>query len=152
MSMNSKLFLDSSILVEWAKKTQPDLYNHLAEKTTYKLCISQIVLSEFVYYWLAVGGGKAPVTLKRDNAIPTILQIYNPTDLLTRLTWIDAGPDIISMHLRLMEQYNLLPNDALILATCKLNGIVKLASYDADFELACIGEGTQLIQQIDNLD
>jgi predicted nucleic acid-binding protein len=149
--MNSKLFLDSSILVEWAKKTQPDFYNHLTENTAYDLCISQIVLSEFVYYWLAVGGGKAPVTLKRDSAIPAVLQVYNPLGLLNKLTWIDAGPDIVPLHLRLMQLYNLLPNDALILAICKLNNITQIASFDADFAPACAGEGIRLIQYIEDI-
>ncbi len=50
-----------------------------------------------------------------------------------------------------MQQVVLLPNDALILATCKLNGIDQLASYDADFAAACTGEGIQLIQSVADL-
>lgn len=149
--MTSKLFLDSSILVEWAKKTQPDLFDHLADNVAYELCISQIIVSEFVYYWLAVGGGKAPVTLKRDGAIANILQTYNPVNLLSKLTWIDANQQLIPLHLRLMQQYNLLPNDALILATCKLNNITQLASFDTDFAPACACEGIQLISQLSDL-
>ncbi len=33
-----------------------------------------------------------------------------------------------------MESYNLLPNDALIAATCKHYGIKKIATFDEDFE------------------
>ena len=50
-----------------------------------------------------------------------------------------------------MEQYNLLPNDAIILATCKLNDIPQLASYDADFDAACRDEGIRLIKSISDL-
>lgn len=50
-----------------------------------------------------------------------------------------------------MVTYNLLPNDALILATCKLHNIKRLASYDSDFARACIGEGIQLIQTVADL-
>ncbi|MBC7569691.1 MAG: PIN domain-containing protein [Spirosoma sp.] len=149
--MSNKLFLDSSILVEWAKKTKPSLFNNLAGQTNYTLCISQIVLSEFVYYWLAIGGGKAPVTLKQDGAIPAVFQAHNPLDLLAQMTWLDAGPDIIPLHLRLMQQYNLLPNDALILATCILNNVTQVASFDADFAPACAGEGIRLIRSVDDL-
>ncbi|WP_461067293.1 type II toxin-antitoxin system VapC family toxin [Spirosoma horti] len=148
--MSNKIFLDSSILVEWAKKTQPDLFNHLL-RSSFDLFISQITLSEFTYYWLAVGGGKAPVTLKRDGTIPDVLRLYSPAALLSKLKWLDADKTIIPLHLGLMEKYNLLPNDALILATCKLNGIEQIASYDADFEAACLGENIRLVQSVSEL-
>lgn len=137
--------------MEWAKKFQTALFDYLTNSDEYELCISQIVLSEFTYYWLAIGGSKSPVTLKRENAIPGIIHRYNPSALLSRLTWIEFDSTIIPLYLRYMEQYNLLPNDALILATCKLNGIKQLASYDADFSSACQGEGIQLIRQVSDL-
>lgn len=146
--MNSRIFVDSSVLVEWAKKTQPDLYNHLANAVQYKLCISQVVLSEFTYYWLTVEGKKAPPTLKRDGVIPALLANHSPLDVLSRFTFLEPGPAVIPLYLRYMEQYNLLPNDALILATCQLNGIDQIASYDADFRNACAGEGIRLIQSV----
>jgi len=34
----------------------------------------------------------------------------------------------------LMKKYKLLPNDALIAATCKHRGINKIATFDSDFE------------------
>ncbi|MGF7215925.1 putative nucleic acid-binding protein [Spirosoma lacussanchae] len=148
--MSNKIVLDSSVLVEWAKKTQPELFIGL-QNSSYELCISQITLSEFSYYWLAVGGQKAPVTLKRDGKIPTVLQQYNPVNLLTKLTWLETDERIVAIHLRLMMQYNLLPNDALILATCQLNNIKQIASYDADFETACQAEGIRLIRSVAEL-
>ena len=36
--------------------------------------------------------------------------------------------------LETMTGYKLLPNDALIAATCKQYGITKIATFDADFE------------------
>ena len=149
MSMNNKVFLDSSVLVEWAKKTQIELFDYLSITTDYTLCISQIVLSEFTYYWLAIEGKKAP--LKRDGAISQVIGVYSPVNLLTKLTFLEPGIDILSLYLRYMEQYNLLPNDALILAACKLSGITQLASYDADFAPACLGEGIRLVRQINDL-
>ena len=109
------------------------------------------MLSEFAYYWLVVEGKKAPVTLKRTGAIPGIIATHSPVDLLTRLILLEAGPAIIPLYLQYMEQYNLLPNDALILATCKLNGITQIASYDNDFVVACTGEGIQLVQTVADL-
>lgn len=33
-----------------------------------------------------------------------------------------------------IETYSILPNDALIVATCKANGIKKIATFDEDFK------------------
>ncbi len=35
---------------------------------------------------------------------------------------------------RVSEKYGLLPNDAIIAATCIKHGITKIATFDADFE------------------
>lgn len=149
--MSNKIFLDSSILVESTKGTQTDLYEYLVSRDDYEKCISQIVLSEYTFYLLIIEGGKAPLTLKRDGAIPSIIQLYNPSDFLAELTFLEPGSAVVPVYLRYMQQYNLLPNDALILATCKLNGITRIASYDTDFEPACRGEGIQLIRQVSEL-
>ncbi|HRG36773.1 MAG TPA: PIN domain-containing protein [Chitinophagales bacterium] len=47
-----------------------------------------------------------------------------------------------------MSKYNLLPNDALILATCKLNQINMIASFDSDFKTACEKEKIQYIDSV----
>ncbi len=104
--MSSKIFLDSSVLVEWAKKTQTELYDYLSAATPYTLCVSHIVLSEFAYYWLVVEGKKAPVTLKRDGVIPRIIASHSPIDLLTKSVLLETGPAVIPLYLRYMEQYN----------------------------------------------
>lgn len=83
----------------------------------YDLFISQVVLSEYTFYLLIIEGGKAPLTLKRDKAIPPIIEQHNPADFLSKMISLETGPGIIPLYLSYMEKYNLLPNDALILAT-----------------------------------
>ncbi|GAB4007953.1 type II toxin-antitoxin system VapC family toxin [Spirosoma migulaei] len=151
MFMSSRIFLDSSILVESTKGTQTELFEYLIENDTYEMCINQIVLSEYTFYLLIIEGGKAPVTLKRDKTIPAIIEQHNPADFLSEMIFLEPGSAVIPLYLRYMEHYNLLPNDALILATCKLSGITQLASYDTDFAPACLGERIQLVQQISDL-
>ncbi|CCG99616.1 putative PIN domain protein [Fibrella aestuarina BUZ 2] len=121
------------------------------DNQTIEMCVSETVLSEFAFYWIAIAGEKAPATLKRDGTIGSILTTYSPRPILDQLTFLASSPTIVPLYLRYMQQYNLLPNDALILATCKLHRISRLASYDADFGTACAGEGIQLIQQIADL-
>lgn len=118
--MSNRIFLDSSILVEWSKGRQTDLLNHLLADERYELCISQAVLSEYTYYLLIIEGGKAPLTLKRDGTIPQLIQQHNPGPFLQGMIVLSNGNELIPEYLRLIEQYNLLPNDALILATCHL--------------------------------
>ena len=49
------------------------------------------------------------------------------------MTLIDDTKDA-NLVRSVAEEYRLLPNDALIAATCKQYGITKIATFDADFE------------------
>jgi predicted nucleic acid-binding protein len=149
--MSSKIFLDSSILVEKTKGTKSDLFEFLFAYRSQNLCINQAVLSEYTFYLLIIEGGKAPVTLKRDAAISSIIRDHNPANWLKSINYLEPDNSIITEYLHLMQQYNLLPNDALILATGKLHGITSIASCDNDFKVACVSEGIKLIQQIEDL-
>ncbi|WP_338874535.1 PIN domain-containing protein [Spirosoma sp. SC4-14] len=60
--------------------------------------------------------------------------------------FLQPGQAVVPLYLHYMEQYNLLPNDALILATCKLNDGTFIASHDRDFATACHPEGIRLIR------
>ncbi len=47
---------------------------------------------------------------------------------------IDINKEIANDSIEIAFNYALLPNDALIAATCKYHGIRKIATFDADFE------------------
>jgi predicted nucleic acid-binding protein len=90
--------------------------------------------------------------LKEKKIIPTILQQNNPIILLELFTYLTDSQAIVGTYLDLMQKYNLLPNDALILATCKIHQIQKIVSFDStDFEKACLGENIKLVQRIEDL-
>ena len=42
-----------------------------------------------------------------------------------------------SEMIEIMRKFNLLPNDAIIAATCKAGGITRIATFDADLEGIC---------------
>ena len=152
MFMNNRIFLDSSILVVKAKGTKEELFDFLIENSTIEKCINTIVLSEFTYYFLAIEGSSSPRTLKEKKIIPTILQQNNPIILLELFAYLTDSQAIVGTYLDLMQKYNLLPNDALILATCKTHQIQQIASFDStDFEKACLGENIKLVQRIEDL-
>ena len=50
-----------------------------------------------------------------------------------------------------MKHYNLKPNDAFILATCKYYNISYLISLDDDFQKPCEKEGITLINSAEKL-
>ena len=52
---------------------------------------------------------------------------------------------------RVIEHYDLRPNDAIILATCKYYGIKYLISIDNDFPEPCKKEGVVLINSVEKL-
>lgn len=77
-----------------------------------------------------------------------ILQQDDPTSFLSLFTYLPDSPALLPLTIQFMSNYNLLPNDALILAACKYHGVPALASFDPDFSAACRGEGIQLVQSV----
>lgn len=145
------LVLDSSILVEYSKGRKTELLEYLLEKRPTELFINSTVLSEYMFHWLGNNGGKAPRTLQQGQQIGRLLLQDDQHDFLSLFSILPSDNAIIPVYLSFMQQYNLLPNDALILASCKIHGIPALASYDPDFEGACAAENIRLVRQIEDL-
>jgi predicted nucleic acid-binding protein len=107
MLMSSKIFLDSSILVEKAKGTKEELFDYLIGDDSVEKCINSIVLSEFTYYFLAIEGNASPMSLKMRKAIQPILKKNSPKDLLKVFTYLRDDSSVISLYLTFMEKYNM---------------------------------------------
>ncbi len=153
MSNNSqKIFIDSSILVEFKKQTRTDLLMALLANPRIELVISHTILSEYTYHLLAIEGQKSPRSIKESCSITDILLRDNPFSLFSIFSLAPTSKEITGVFLEMMSKYNLLPNDALILADCKLNKIDLLASYDVkDFTKACEQESIKLISSVIDL-
>ncbi|MGV3604492.1 MAG: type II toxin-antitoxin system VapC family toxin [Dyadobacter fermentans] len=150
---HQKIFIDSSILVEFAKQTKTDLLLHLMNHGELSLFVNPTVLSEYTYYLLAIEGGKSPRSVKEDGNIAAILAENDPRPFLDIFQITPLNPEITPTFLEMMARYNLLPNDALILTDCKLNSIAALATYDVkDFSSACKHEGIKLISSTANFE
>ena len=146
MFMSNSIFVDSSLPVEYIKGAKRDLMDALLNDKSVRLCISQTVVSEYLYYHLAEYGQKSPRTLKENGSIPRILNSMEPLPFLALFTWLPDDASMLQLAVDFMGKYNLLPNDALILAACKLHGIPALASFDPDFNAPSQGEGIRLLQ------
>jgi len=51
-----------------------------------------------------------------------------------KLVILELNEEIFDVSKEVIEKYRLLPNDALIAATCKHCGITKIATFDEDFK------------------
>lgn len=148
--MNNNIFIDSSILIEYRKGSKTGLWDAILSDTDVVPCLNQTVVSEYLYYHLAIFGGKAPLSIKEAGKIEVTLLIKNPLTFLELLEWLPDSPDILPLTINFMKKYNLLPNDALILSTCKKYGIEALATHDADFARPCQAEGIYLLSSAED--
>jgi predicted nucleic acid-binding protein len=130
-----EIFIDSSILVEYNKGNGIDFLNNLIGNN-FNLYINQIVASEFLYHYIAGFCKKSPLSAKVNKEIPKVFENNNPIEFFECFTHVDCSQEIIDLAIDFMQKYNILPNDALILASCKLNQIKYLATYDSDFNEA----------------
>lgn len=148
MYTNNRVFIDTSILVEALKGTKQKLYYSLISNNENECCINSIVVSEYLYFLLGFSGGASPRSLKESGKIAAILAAeINQTDILNDFTLLETNTSLSFLVPHLMSKYNLLPNDAIILATCKINGITKLASHDKDYIIPCQQEGIEFLTE-----
>jgi uncharacterized protein len=146
--MTNKIFLDSSIFIEPLKGNKVNFYQSLILDLTNALFINDIVVSEYLYYILAFNSDVSPKTLQRKGKIREAIESeFEIIKALNNFTFLSGNQSFLSEVPRLMAKYNLLPNDATILATCKLHG-TKLASHHSDFIIPCQGENIELLRDV----
>ena len=148
MSMTNNIFIDSSVLIETYKGNKVKFYDSLFSNVDNQFFINDIVLSEYLYFILGFHSGVSPRTMQQRNAIGIpINNEIEQIDILQEFNFLSGNYSFLSGIPQLMAKYNLLPNDAIILATCKLHE-TKLASHDADFIIPCESENIELLRDI----
>ena len=143
--MTNRILLDSSIFIEPLKGNKVDFYELLISNQENELYINDIVLSEYLYYILAFNSDVSPKTLQRKDQIKDIIE-QQPKVIraINNFILLSCSQNFLFDVPLLMSKYNLLPNDAIILATCKFHG-TKLASHDSGFIIPCQSENIELI-------
>ncbi len=148
MCTGNKIFIDSSVLVEALKGNKVDFYQDLISNIDNEYFINNTVLSEYLYYILGFSSGVSPKSLLEKKQIQIFLsQEASQIDILKNFHFLKGDDTFLFQVPRLMALYNLLPNDAIVIATCKLHGITKLASHDSDFILPCKNENIDLLRE-----
>jgi len=143
--MSNKVMIDSSILIEYIKQTKTVLLTSLLKDTITACYVCEVVVSEFLFYYLKINATASPLSLRSSKRIKPILENTSDYTLLHLFHFLTTDKQLYNMVPHFMSKYNLLPNDAIILATCKMHGITKLASHDADFAIPCGEEGIELL-------
>jgi uncharacterized protein len=147
MCMTNRIFVDSSVLIEPLQNRKVEFYKNLILNYTFTCCINSIVVSEYLYKYIGLQNLGSPRTIQSGNKIAEALQPYFLTRTLEEFELLEINSLVITAAPELMSKYNLLPNDAIILATCKIHTIQSLASHDKDFELPCKSEGITLLTE-----
>ncbi|MEO6837925.1 MAG: PIN domain-containing protein [Ginsengibacter sp.] len=146
--MINRIFIDSSVLIESLKGNKVDFYKKIISDLNNEVFVNDIVVSEYLYYILGFSAGISPRALQQRGKIKDTLS--NESKIISTIkifNFISPNEKILIGVPQLMSDYNLLPNDAIILATCKLHEM-KLASHDSDFIIPCKSENIELISDI----
>ncbi len=145
-----KVFVDSDLLIEYEKQTKTELLGALLE-SEHQIYINPIVASEYLYQLLGILGGRSPLSICESGKIGETLSLHDTKSLLSGFQVLPIPDAALSLAIDLMKKHNLLPNDAIILASCKIQNVRVLASFDSDFFQACLAEGVRLITSVADL-
>jgi len=126
------LFFDSNILLfHLSGRDSATKLIENVENGRFRGCINDVVVSEVVYGFLRAETGLSPFELRKAiTRIDVDLTLLRRLFELFRLLPCNYGINILEV----MEEYHLLPNDALIAATCRSHGIKNIATFDEDFK------------------
>ncbi len=136
-----RIFVDSNIFIEALKKEGLKeakkiwleiLDNYLRQE----FCINLIIKNEVIFH----------LYVKKK-----LINLKELKKFLSAFVNLEINSKIEDLMFDLIDKYNLKPNDALILATCKYYGIPYLISLDEDFCEACEKEGIGLIDSVEKL-
>lgn len=126
-----KIFIDSSIIIEFQKEnTEAVLLLSEQGKTNNLFYINPIVVSEVVY-------------ILRKKIKYTVAQTKN---ILKGISVLAIDNQVVEIAYQMMHYYNLKPNDAIIIATCKYHKIPNLLTMDNDFTQVCLNENIKIIK------
>ncbi|WP_202318888.1 type II toxin-antitoxin system VapC family toxin [Archaeoglobus neptunius] len=148
-----KIFLDSNIFIEHFKgnKNASSLLERVIGEELY---INEVVYSEVAYIFIRTFSEKSYPDLKKNRELVSaagkkFVELIYPA--LKLANFLEINREVVSISNNFIQKYGLLPNDALILATCKHYELDALASLDTDYEEACRNEGITLISDVENL-
>ncbi len=144
--------VDSTVLVEHLKGNPEatELLEALIEGDA-EGYINETVASEVIFVYLKLKTGRSFRTLKKKPDLVKAVQKGPVYELLSLFKFLDTNEFVFNISRRLIDEYGLLPNDAMIAGAAlfyKLDGIITL---DKDFENMARNENLLLISSLEEL-
>ncbi len=133
-----KVFFDSNIFIKYlAGAEEAKKLIDKVEHGEWRGYVNDVVVSEVVYGYLRLVLNVSRYKL-RDYVVKHVDKVKEllEQDVYPLFTDFEHLPTSVGVDrlLEYMANYKLLPNDALIAATCKTYGIDAIATFDKDFK------------------
>ena len=141
--MKEKCLIDTSILLKVILEGEIDVLEKLSD---YRLHIPFNVLEE-TSFKIIIGSVLETLNLERYNFYKikeefekgrgkelVVKRLHLLNVIKDKLIVLELNEAIFEASKEIIKRYYLLPNDALIAATCKSYGIKKIATFDSDFK------------------
>jgi len=151
----AKYIVDSSILIEYLKGN--DEAKEIIELLRARGAIpflNAVVFSEVTFIFLKYMSGKDYRAIKGNTSLlkslgPHVRRLHD--FMRASFRELSIASPITDTSLDFIQKYALLPNDALILSTCKFYEIDSLLSFDSDFTVPCKAEDVRLVNSVKSL-
>ena len=105
---------------------------NVLEEASFKIIVSS-VLDELNTDKYSIYRMKAEFEKGRGGTL-IVDRLHLLNSIKDKLVILELNEEIFDVSKEVIEKYRLLPNDALIAATCKHCGITKIATFDEDFK------------------
>ena len=141
--MKEKCLIDTFILLKVILEGELDILRKLSvyvlhipvnvlEEASFKIIVSSVLnelnTEKYSFYRMKEEFEKG----KGKKLIVDRLHLLN--SIKDKLVVLELNEEIVDISKEIIRKYHLLPNDALIAATCKHHGIQKIATFDPDFK------------------
>ena len=130
-----QIFIDTNVIIELlrGKENVVSFFRKVESGEIHGLT-NKVVFLETIHVYLILKTDEGPKTLRKRAEIvknvnlEPVLKVFEIIDILP----VDKVNE--EQIVEFIRQYGLLPNDALIAATCRHYGIKKIATFDEDFK------------------
>lgn len=125
------VFIDSTVFLK-TLEGDTRARNFLGDSE--RIFTNSMVFSEVIYVYLKLKTGLRSYELKKRQDVVKSTDLSKVVRLLQLCDNLPLNDEICKISIKIMNTYGLLPNDALIAATCKFYGMEEIATSDEDFK------------------
>jgi len=130
-----KTFIDTNVIIDLFRGVENTVsFFKQVEAGDVNGLTNKIVFLETIHVYLILTTGEGPLNLRKKPEFVKSVDISPILDIFEILYILPTDKIEEKDITEIITKYGLLPNDALIAATCKYYGIKKIATFDEDFK------------------